>query len=1092
MKQARIPGFPRPALGLIGLMVVCGAAPQLRPSASSDLSRPCFDYRDVLAAKSIRSLLSPNGETLLAVVEEKDAEKNGITCRTWRIPCGDSTALPLTSPQAGDRNFQWKPDGTAVSFLGRRNGEEGLFLIPIDGGEPQRLFKPASPISVYRWKPDGKAIGLIISDRESPRDKSDASLFRDARVEDDFGPSQQVWIFDLKTHSETRLTDGNAFSATDMAWSPDGKILAFVATPSSRLEDATKTDIYTIAVSGVSPAGPARRLTANPGEDIAPLFSPDGKSIVYRSRAEGDLVGSYRISRLPASGGTPEEITPKEDLSLVSLQFGSDPSVVYCLGYRGVDCDIYRLDFGTGLLSRLTAGGGVASSLSINRAGNRMAFTWETPDRPQEVFISPLPAPQPKPVSEFNRELGKFAIGKTEVLRWKGAEGRDIEGLLIYPAGFQNDRRYPLIVQLHGGPAGLDTRAFDPEAQYFSGLGYFIFRPNYRGSAGYGEAFRRLSIGDWGGGDAKDILCGVEALKRRPGIDHSRLAVMGWSYGGYLTARLISLTAIFKAAIIGAGFEDNLSMWGTQDSPPHFAAYFGGHPFERGLMPLYRARSPLDSASAIRTPVLLLHGENDRRVPPEQALLFYRALQANHVPAELVRYPRMSHAPQEPVQQLDILQRQAAWLSRYLQNREMELWKEPLSSFIPPLPKADATHRFLPVPYDAGHPEWGTFRLFYETNSDFDPAKPTLMHILDGQSPQFAAGAPDRMKKDYGLDLNIVQIEHRGMPASPTPLISKDGPTDWAKAFAVFQSSNVVSDIDAVRRDLLGSEGRIHILGQSGGAILACQYLARYGRWVDRAVIERGSADLSRAIAGNRDFFNDLLKGQGAWEAFLRVFERKPVPIQQFLWLLEKLGYDYPPAEGMQARLIRELDEGKLSIYESLGRTYGLVDDRAAAIISFAPFAVVRLFEVFFPLLDGSPADSSMGLFTPLFAPLAELRARGVLRPEVIRLDKEMPGVKAESLILASRWDHVMPYRDSLDLGRLIPRSRVIIADDTHLMIRHRSCRFRLIKAFLEKGLQAEEINDVLRSPDCHLWTAPSAEGSSFRAASVIDPAPPF
>lgn len=1064
-------------LGLMtGLLILADSSTSLplQLSIHSEIPKPCIDYLDVASAKSIRTVISPGGEQILAVVEEKDVDKNQILVRTWTMPFAGSPIQPLTSPHAGDRNFQWKPDGTAVSFLGRRNGEEGLFLIPVDGGEPELLFKHETPILVYRWKPDGKAIGFICPDLEPPEKIANMALYRDARVEDAPGPFHHIWIFDCAARREARQTDGDAFSVMDLAWNPDGTMLAFVAVPSSRLKDSTKSDIYAIAVSVASGAGPARRLTMNQGEDIAPQFSPDGKSIVYRNRAEGDLIGSYRISRLPASGGTPEDITPKDDLTPVSFQYGVDPSVAYFLGYRGIDCDIYRFEFKSGTSVRLTSGGGVASSLSISRDANRVAYVWEAPERPQEIFVSQVPDLRPQSVSEFNRGLGKFSLGRTEVRRWKGASGRDMEGLLIYPADFQKGRSYPLIVQIHGGPAGLDARTFDPEAQYFSGLGYFIFRPNYRGSAGYGDAFRRLSVGDWGGRDAEDILLGVRALRMTDGPDPARMAVMGWSYGGYLAARLISLTSDFKAAIIGAGFEDNLSMWGTQDSPPHFAAYFGGHPFERGLLALYRSRSPLESVASIQAPVLLLHGENDQRVPLGQARLFYQALQANRIPSVLVRYPRMSHGPQEPVQQLDILQRQAAWLSRYLGGREMELWRKPISSSdsIPLLAPADATHRFLSVPYDFEHPEWGMFRLYYETNSDFDPAKPTLIHILDGQSPQFAAGAPDRMKKEYSLELNVVQIEHRGMPASPAPLVSAKGRMDWAKAYAVFRSANVIRDIDAVRRDLLGPEGRIRILGQSGGAILACQYLAEFGRWVERAIIDRGTANLAKTIERNRAFFFDVLKSQGVQDAYFRILERKTVPSFQFLSLLSKLSFDYAPADGMQARFIRELEGGDLSLYEALGRKYGLVDSLTENIISFAPFAAVRLFEVFFPIVEASPVESSYGLLKPMFAPLLDLKAQGALKPEIINLEKEMAVTHSETLILAARWDHVVAYQDSIDLSQIVPRSRVILFDDTHLMLKNRTCRFRIAKAFLEEGLRAPEIDQILASGDCQIWKA--------------------
>ncbi len=1059
------------------LLLACALAggaifPQVSVKPSS---APPMDYRDIATVKSIRGLLSPSGEIVLAVVQEKDLAGNRILTRTWRVPFSGAEPVPFTSAQAGDRDFQWTPDGRAVSFLGTRNNAEGLYLMRIDGGDPELLLKHETGITAYRWRPDGRVLAFTAPEAAPAGEDTSGKGHGEARLEDAAGPAGHLWIFDPEAKKEYRVTKGDVISVLDLAWSPDGGVVAFSAAPSARVLDFVKSDVYVVSIpAGFSGSGLAspRRLTTNPGEDTSPRFAPDGRSILYRSRAADDLVGSYHWCRISPEGGTPSDVTPKGDISSLDFQFGSDSSAVYFVGYRGVEADVYRMDLNDRVPVGQTSVGGVCGSLSLSRDGSRMVFTSEAPDRPQEIFALSGAGASPRALTAFNRTVRNFALAKTEVRHWPGAGGRTIEGLLVYPARHEPGRSYPLIVQLHGGPAGLDAKTFDAEAQYLAGLGYFLFRPNYRGSAGYGDAFRRLNVGDWGGGDVEDVLRGVDSLAALPDIDRGRIAVMGWSYGGYLTARLVSLSSIFKAAVVGAGFEDNLSMWGTQDSPPHFAAYFGGNPFERELMKLYRVRSPLEDASSVKTPVLLLHGENDTRVPPSQAVLFYRALQANRVPSELVWYPHMGHAPQDPGQQLDILQRQAAWFSRYLGGREMQLWKEPFPNNIPPLPKADATHRFVTVPYDFEHPGWGTLRLYYETNTDFDPAKPTLMHILDGQSPQFAAGAPDRMKKDYGLNLNIVQIEHRGMPASPAPLVSAGGRTDWVKACAVFRSANVVRDIDAVRRDLLGPEGRIRILGQSGGAILACQYLAEFGRSVDRAIIERGTCNLTTTIARNKAFFFDELKGQGVWDAYLRILDRKPVPTFQFLWLLSKLGYDYAPADGMQARLIRELDEGNLASYEALGRKYGLVDSQTEAIITFAPFAVVRLFEVFFPVVDAHPVESSYGLMKPLFAPLSDLIAQGVVRPKIINLEKEMTGIQAETMILASRWDHVVAYEDSLELGRIIPHSRVIVFDDTHLMLQNRTCRYHLVKAFLEGGLAAAEIDRVLGSGDCHIWEA--------------------
>ena len=315
------------------------------------------------------------------------------------------------------------------------------------------------------------------------------------------------------------------------------------------------------------------------------------------------------------------------------------------------------------------ARGTFGNAIALNRTATHAGLGMQTTDEPVEAYVMEVGALKPVRVSAANTELPRQPIGETRVIKWKAKDGKEIEGLLTLPVNYDKSKHYPLILNIHGGPAGgfgetfIGASGLYPIAA-FAAHGWAVLRSNPRGSTGYGLAFRSSNVNDWGGGDYQDLMSGVDAVIQMGVADPNKLAVMGWSYGGYMTNWVITQTSRFKAAATGAGLSDLISMWGTNDIPSTLDDYFEGAWFEQPDR--YISMSPLAHAEKITTPTLILHGGSDVRVPTTQGYEMYSAIKRKGVPAEMVVYPRQPHGPQEPKFVLDIMQRHIAWVAKYI------------------------------------------------------------------------------------------------------------------------------------------------------------------------------------------------------------------------------------------------------------------------------------------------------------------------------------------------------------------------------------------------------------------------------------------
>jgi dipeptidyl aminopeptidase/acylaminoacyl peptidase len=418
-------------------------------------------------------------------------------------------------------------------------------------------------------------------------------------------------------------------------------------------------------------SGTVRALARTGAAEVEPSFSPDGRWIAYvASNDPPSWRRSARVHLVPAGGGTPRPLAETPDRQPGLLGFSADGARVLVGETDRTVNRVLALPVDGGPLAAFTPADRMVDGPALSAAGTHLGFTSQAPDQPVEAFLTALDRFAPTQVSRV-QETPPVPLGRTEVVTWKSADGRLIEGLLTTPAGYTTGR-VPLLVVVHGGPAGVFVRSFTgaPGAYLVAGFasrGYAVLRANVRGSSGYGFDFRNANFRDWGGGDYRDIMAGVDALIARGVADPERLGVMGWSYGGFMTSWIVTQTRRFKAASAGAPVTNLMSFAGTADIPSFLPDYFGGEFWD--VFEAWRTHSAMFNVRGVTTPTLIQHGEADRRVPVSQGYELYNALRRQGVTTEMVVYPRQPHGIQEPKLMLDVMSRNLAWFERHVRGQ---------------------------------------------------------------------------------------------------------------------------------------------------------------------------------------------------------------------------------------------------------------------------------------------------------------------------------------------------------------------------------------------------------------------------------------
>jgi len=677
------------------VLAVASAVVALGSTAVAQSAKRPMTIDDMMALKNVGGAqISPNGALVVYTVSSWEhpnanptkgdtarGDKHETRSHLWLVPSDASRpARQITFSERGESQPQWSPDGSSIAFLSARGTAAGdeqprpeIYVLHLDGGEAEKITNAKEGVTGFSWSPDGKRISFLSVD--SLPKTTDAARKRrdDAQVyEGDFRLSH-VWTIDLATKKETELVHSTEFTVRGAPdWSPDGRRIAYVTTPSTLLRDERRNTFIVDATTGAT-----ERIDAGADVQGTPVWSPDGRTLALTTLRQThpmvpdsmpfrEILNSHLVL-YDVAAKRARDVSGGFDNSPGSLKWTPDGKGLFFTAGDRVYSSVFRFDVATGKYTQLTQKQ-IVRGLSFDKNGMRTAMVIDSPMSPGEVYSSDATFAAPRKLSDTNAQLASLALGESEVVTWKSPDGQEVEGVLLKPVGYRAGQRYPLLVDIHGGPTGAHNIGFKANwgspGQFWAGQGWAVLYPNPRGSTGYGEKWMRGNIPDWGGGDYRDIMAGVDAMVARGVADGDKLAVTGWSYGGYMTSWVVTQTNRFKAAMDGAGLFDLVSMYGTTDIPGYIASFFKGVP-NKETLELYRQRSAITFVDNVTTPLLILHGGNDQRVPIGQPMEYYRALKDRGKTVELVFYPREGHGLSEYYHQMDKVRREFDWINRY-------------------------------------------------------------------------------------------------------------------------------------------------------------------------------------------------------------------------------------------------------------------------------------------------------------------------------------------------------------------------------------------------------------------------------------------
>ncbi len=585
-------------------------------------------------------------------------------------------SFQLTRGEKSASAPEWSPDGEWVAFLSPRSGAKAnLWRIRVNGGEAEQLTDEKGGILSFQWAPDGRSIAFLMPDPKTEVEERAERERQDALVVDENPKRARLYVVEAAQEAKPvrpvrRLTPGEMHCGgqppgRNYDWSPDSSRIVFTHQPTPRVDEWQKTDLSIVEAA----SGKITPLVATEAAETQPIFSPDGQHIAFSCSETPPRWAAASQVKVIGSDGT--------GLRALSVTFDRKPSLIgWNSAANGILVGevfhtvnrVWEIPTDGSAPRPMTPDDVMVSQPVLDPSRTVLGFVGEATDRPPEVFTALAVSFQPKPVSHVQK-LPSLPWGASEVVRWKSTDGLEVEGLLTLPVGYKAGAKVPLLVVIHGGPAGvfvqtcLASRGPYPLA-VFAARGFAILRCNVRGSSGYGKEFRFANQSDWGGGDYRDIQTGIDALIERGIADPNRLGVMGWSYGGFMTSWTITQTKRFKAASVGAAVTNLVSFTGTADISGFIPDYMGGDFWDEPQR--WRDHSPVMQVKGVSTPTLIQHGDKDLRVPIGQGYEFYNALRRQNVPVKMVVYPRQPHAIQEPKLLLDAMERNLEWFEHWV------------------------------------------------------------------------------------------------------------------------------------------------------------------------------------------------------------------------------------------------------------------------------------------------------------------------------------------------------------------------------------------------------------------------------------------
>ncbi|TVP59373.1 MAG: S9 family peptidase [Gemmatimonadales bacterium] len=663
---------PRPrALGLFLLAAVLfaipapGAQAQEASAGQATADQPITVEASLFLPSWGSYELSPDGTRIVFTQTLRDEESYETTSHIHLHDIESGVTRQLTYSENGESNPRWLPDGR-ILFNSNRDDRNRLWVIDPYGGEATRFIAdddaPNGTLS-----PDFSRIAFT---EES--DRADQEEW-DKRVENrDDGYYWEhkltwthIWVYDIETGTRRQLTTGE-FDHSGPTWSPDGEWIAFTSNRTgTQMGDPDRSDNTDILIVPAD-SGAVRQLTTNPGPDSGPRWSPDGQWIAYTSSDfENNSANQMQVRVIAAQGGEPVTLTTELDRSAGGVQWSHDGEHIYFTATDGLGSRLYRAPAQGGeLVDVLPDDEFIYSLQSVSEDGSRWLLTGSSLATPSEVFLSGPDGRDLEHLMSPTDQMAGFEVAQAETLTWEGADGWEIEGVLTYPVGYEVGTRYPLILQVHGGPHGRYSKGFGTGAQVWAARGYAVLQGNPRGSSGRSFEFSNANVGDWGGKDFEDIMAGVDHVIDLGVADPERMAIMGGSYGGFMTFWAVTQTDRFRAAIGHAAISDWFAFYGQTDIPYLLEFGFDGLPWE--ATETFERWSPIRYVENVTTPLLITHGERDLRVPITQGEQFFRSLKKLGKTTEFLRYPRAGHGISEPRHRIHLDGEQEAWFQTYL------------------------------------------------------------------------------------------------------------------------------------------------------------------------------------------------------------------------------------------------------------------------------------------------------------------------------------------------------------------------------------------------------------------------------------------
>lgn len=619
-----------------------------------------------------QTAISPDGK-LVAWVETllgKDGAPDGNTAIYLASADGSSAPKKISasanvSPRA-ESGVAWSPDSKRLAFLSDavKPGQLQLYIINIAAGAAKKITNVKGLLATPQWSPDGKTIAILFTENATRAagplvaETPETGEIKDAFFE------QRLAVIDVGTGKFRQISPADTY-IYEYDWSPDG--LHFVVTSALGNGD---NNWWIAELSTLDAATGLMKSIYKPKLQIArPAWSPDGQSIAFVEglMSDEDSVGGD-IHVIPAAGGSPKNVTPEMKASASWLAWSSEGNIVFGAYVEG-DAGFFSVSPAGGKVEELFRGGesldaGLwGTGLSLSRDAKNSAVVRNSFKNAPEVWAGAIG--KWKQITHRNDAL-KPAWGEAKSIRWK-SDGNEVQGWLVYPRDFDPAKKYPLVVRVHGGPGSAEQPSWPAPSHYEMALpaaGYFVFMPNPRGSFGQGEAFTRANVKDFGYGDFRDIMSGVDEVLRQAPVDPNRLGITGWSYGGYMTMWAVTQTNRFKAAVAGAGIANWLSYYGENKIDQWMIPFFGKSVYDDPE--IYARSSPITNVKKVKTPTLILVGDSDGECPTPQSYEFWHALKTLGVETQLVVYEHEGHHFVKPAHQRDRIQRAVAWFDAHL------------------------------------------------------------------------------------------------------------------------------------------------------------------------------------------------------------------------------------------------------------------------------------------------------------------------------------------------------------------------------------------------------------------------------------------